>query len=142
MSNKAVKDFFTSEEYKTKRVCLITGIFMVILGCYFVIPYFGMLGVFWTVFSALYTILIFIRIVIKANDVDTVSYEIQKRDDSYGEIEGEKDDIRTDFEGKVQMDVDDYNHYKLLKLTDDYNNGRITEQEFQAERDRLMQNDR
>lgn len=141
MTVKSIKDFLTSDEYKTKWSNLVRGIFMVVLGCYFVIPYFGMLGVFWTIFSAIYTAIVIVKIVMKANDGDAVSLEIQSREARYGDIEGEKEDVDTTVDGKPRNDgIDDYNQYRLMKLADDYNNGRISEQEFNAERAKILQN--
>lgn len=133
-----MKDFLVSREYRTKRFYLLVGIVMTAIGMTFAIPVFKGIGVLWTVASSIWTVLTVIRIIIKASDEDATAEDIRMKNMSLDGIEGERPDVNL----YAKYDIDGSQEAKLIKLAKQFDNGKLSEEEYQKRRNEILQGTR
>lgn len=153
MGKRNAYNFFKDPDNKGPLINVGLGVILSIIGIVFLVPFFDLLGLIWTVFSVLYTGMYIVKIFTNSIDGEAGN----------NGIEGEKEEITIVEKNRQHMAVErsfyeqkekehsekesktiekkseiEENRERLMKLKDLFDNDLITEEEYQEQRKKIL----
>ena len=154
MGKRNTYKFLKDPDNRGPLVNLCCGIVLSIIGVVFLLPFFDLLGLAWTVFSILYTGMSIVRIFTNSIDGESGNNGIdgEKEEDSIVEVNRRHSAVEKSFyekkemeraQGESKLNVKkseiEENKEKLRKLKDLLDEDLITEEEYQEQRKKILE---